>query len=52
MPENFRERADLTKIIKSILDAYPLGNGILRELLQNSDDASATKQVGIYSSVK
>lgn len=48
MLENFRERADLTKIIKSILDSYPLGNGILRELLQNSDDASATKQVCRY----
>ncbi|KAF7337939.1 hypothetical protein MVEN_02017200 [Mycena venus] len=47
MLENFRERADLTKIIKSILDSYPLGNGILRELLQNSDDASATKQTFI-----
>ncbi|KAJ7217098.1 hypothetical protein GGX14DRAFT_602035, partial [Mycena pura] len=47
MPENFRERADLTKIIKSILDSYPLGNGILRELLQNSDDAGATKQTFI-----
>ncbi|KAJ7024296.1 hypothetical protein C8F04DRAFT_163783 [Mycena alexandri] len=47
MPENFRERADLTKIIKSILDSYPLGNGILRELLQNSDDASATEQTFI-----
>ncbi|KAJ6531185.1 hypothetical protein B0H19DRAFT_1190702 [Mycena capillaripes] len=47
MPENFRERADLTKIIKSILDSYPLGNGILRELLQNSDDALATQQTFI-----
>ncbi|KAJ7085659.1 hypothetical protein B0H15DRAFT_950794 [Mycena belliarum] len=47
MPENFREKADLTKIIKSILDSYPLGNGILRELLQNSDDASATTQTFI-----
>ncbi|KAJ7481162.1 hypothetical protein B0H11DRAFT_1915712 [Mycena galericulata] len=47
MVVNFRERADLTKIIKSILDSYPLGNGILRELLQNSDDASATNQTFI-----
>ncbi|KAJ7749523.1 hypothetical protein DFH07DRAFT_1034864 [Mycena maculata] len=52
MPQNFRERADLTKIIKSILDAYPLGNGILRELLQNSDDASATKQVWTINPLK
>ncbi|KAJ6618898.1 hypothetical protein B0H10DRAFT_2028426 [Mycena sp. CBHHK59/15] len=47
MPENYRERTDLTRIIKSILDSYPLGNGILRELLQNSDDASATTQTFI-----
>ncbi|KAJ7685634.1 hypothetical protein DFH06DRAFT_1075187 [Mycena polygramma] len=45
--QNFRERTDLTKVIKSILDSYPLGNGILRELLQNSDDASATQQTFI-----
>ncbi|KAJ7633010.1 hypothetical protein FB45DRAFT_832425 [Roridomyces roridus] len=47
MPRNFSEHTDLTKIIKSILDSYPLGNGILRELLQNSDDASATTQTFI-----
>lgn len=50
MPENFRERADLTKIIKSILDSYP-SNGILRELLQNSDDAKATTQVSCLASL-
>ncbi|KAJ7074064.1 hypothetical protein C8F01DRAFT_1099109 [Mycena amicta] len=44
---NFRERADLTKIIRSILDSYPAGSGILRELLQNSDDAKATTQTFI-----
>lgn len=45
MPENFRERVDITKTIKGILDSYPFGNAILRELLQNSDDAGATCQV-------
>ncbi|KAJ6531646.1 hypothetical protein DFH09DRAFT_1183014 [Mycena vulgaris] len=47
MPTSFRERVDVTSTIRSILDSYPLGNGILRELLQNSDDASATKQIFI-----
>ncbi|KAJ6531217.1 hypothetical protein B0H19DRAFT_1384430, partial [Mycena capillaripes] len=47
MPQSFRERVDVTSIIRSILDSYPLGNGILRELLQNSDDASATEQTFI-----
>ncbi|KAJ7024298.1 hypothetical protein C8F04DRAFT_1239748 [Mycena alexandri] len=47
MPKSFRERVDVTSIIRSILDSYPLGNGILRELLQNSDDAAATEQTFI-----
>ncbi|KAF7322356.1 hypothetical protein HMN09_00013300 [Mycena chlorophos] len=45
--ENFSEKADITKIIRSILDSYPAGSGILRELLQNSDDAKATTQTFI-----
>jgi len=44
-PQSFRERVDTASSIKSILDCYPLGNGLLRELLQNSDDAGATSQV-------
>lgn len=44
-PQSFRERVDIASSIKSILDSYPLGNGLLRELLQNSDDAGATSQV-------
>lgn len=43
--ESFGERVPRTLVIKSILDSYTFGNGILRELLQNSDDAEATKQV-------
>ncbi|KAF8646150.1 hypothetical protein AX16_007382 [Volvariella volvacea WC 439] len=43
-PQSFRERSDLTKQIKSILDDYQFGIPILRELLQNSDDAKATTQ--------
>ncbi|TFK63720.1 hypothetical protein BDN72DRAFT_847315 [Pluteus cervinus] len=40
-----RERSNLPQQIKSILDGYPLGDAILREFLQNSDDAKATKQI-------
>ncbi|KAF8647800.1 hypothetical protein AX16_006543 [Volvariella volvacea WC 439] len=46
-PQNARERSDLTRQIKSILDGYPFGIAILRELLQNSDDAQATTQTFI-----
>ncbi|TFK62955.1 hypothetical protein BDN72DRAFT_803733 [Pluteus cervinus] len=42
-----RERSNLPQQIKSILDGYPLGGAILREFLQNSDDAKATKQIFI-----
>ncbi|KIY44256.1 hypothetical protein FISHEDRAFT_28433, partial [Fistulina hepatica ATCC 64428] len=45
MPESFRERVDTASAIKGILDSYPFGNGLLRELLQNSDDAGATTQI-------
>ncbi|KAF9016388.1 hypothetical protein BDZ89DRAFT_1166299 [Hymenopellis radicata] len=45
MPESFRERVDTASAIKGILDSYPFGNGLLRELLQNSDDARSTIQV-------
>ncbi|GBE83846.1 hypothetical protein SCP_0509030 [Sparassis crispa] len=44
MPENFREHVDVASSIKGILDSYP-GNSILRELLQNSDDAGASTQI-------
>jgi hypothetical protein len=43
--QSFGERIPRTLGIKSILDSYTFGNGNLRELLQNSDDAGATKQV-------
>lgn len=46
-PEDFGQRVRPTAAIRNILDSYPLSVGILRELLQNSDDARATKQVRI-----
>ncbi|TFK63721.1 hypothetical protein BDN72DRAFT_963728 [Pluteus cervinus] len=45
MPFGVREKSNLTGQIQSILDGYPLGDAILREFLQNSDDAKATKQI-------
>ncbi|KZT01862.1 uncharacterized protein LAESUDRAFT_815637 [Laetiporus sulphureus 93-53] len=41
----FGEVVDLTAHIESILKRYPFSIGIFRELLQNSDDAEAKKQV-------
>ena len=46
-PEDFGQRVRPTAAIRNILDSYPFSVGILRELLQNSDDACATKQVRI-----
>ncbi|KAF9445202.1 hypothetical protein P691DRAFT_676124 [Macrolepiota fuliginosa MF-IS2] len=44
MPEPFKQTAHVPNAIKNILENYPLLDGPLRELLQNSDDARATKQ--------
>ncbi|KAA1478275.1 ATPase domain of HSP90 chaperone/DNA topoisomerase II/histidine kinase, partial [Dentipellis sp. KUC8613] len=43
--EGFGQEVDLTATIRSILSAYTFGTGLFKELLQNSDDAKATKQV-------
>ncbi|KAJ3984365.1 hypothetical protein F5890DRAFT_1474609 [Lentinula detonsa] len=43
---SWRERVDTASAIKGILDSYP-SNSILREILQNSDDAGASKQIFI-----
>jgi hypothetical protein len=41
----FGENVDRLGSIRSILDNYPFSAGLLREILQNSDDAKATAQV-------
>jgi len=41
----FGESVDPTAAIRGVLDSYPFSVGLFRELLQNSDDASASKQV-------
>ncbi|KIO18244.1 hypothetical protein M407DRAFT_32077 [Tulasnella calospora MUT 4182] len=41
MPTHSREEVEVTSILKHILDNYPAGSAILREILQNTDDAGA-----------
>ena len=40
---SFGQREKLTNRLKSILKAYPCGKELLKELLQNADDAQATE---------
>lgn len=41
--EEFGQTEELTQRIKNILEEYPLDITVLKELLQNADDAKATK---------
>ncbi|KAL5993451.1 hypothetical protein ACLOJK_014376 [Asimina triloba] len=41
--EDFGQRVDLTRRIREVLVNYPEGTTVLRELIQNADDAGATK---------
>lgn len=45
--ESFSETFDLCAGIRGILDGYPASNAILRELIQNSDDAGSRRQIFI-----
>jgi len=45
--EVFRPREPYTHRLRKILEEYPDGSQILREILQNSDDAESTEQVFI-----
>jgi len=47
----FSESVDLLGVIRNILQNYPYSPALLRELLQNSDDAKATIQVGPIAGV-
>ncbi|KAF8817051.1 hypothetical protein BYT27DRAFT_7229032 [Phlegmacium glaucopus] len=44
MPQTAKETVDVTSLIKGILNGYPGSSAILREYLQNSDDAKANLQ--------
>lgn len=39
----------MTVTLRNICRDYPAGGGILRELLQNADDAGASDVVSIFS---
>ncbi|WOK94827.1 sacsin [Canna indica] len=41
--EDFGQRVDLTRRIREILINYPEGTTVLKELIQNADDAGATR---------
>jgi sacsin len=45
MAESFNVTEPLTKRLSGLLKEYPPGVSILRELLQNADDAGATSIV-------
>ncbi|KAF9446296.1 hypothetical protein P691DRAFT_673937 [Macrolepiota fuliginosa MF-IS2] len=45
MVEGFGENVAPTAAIRAILGSYPFSIGLLREILQNTDDARARKQV-------
>ncbi|KZP24217.1 hypothetical protein FIBSPDRAFT_1042281 [Athelia psychrophila] len=47
---SFGEKPSLTASIAAILDAYPFSVGLLREFLQNSDDATASEQIFVLDS--
>jgi sacsin len=47
--EEYAQRACPVSSLRAILEGYPLSAGIFRELLQNSDDAGASKQVWLIN---
>jgi hypothetical protein len=51
MPQTAQEEVEITALIRGILNGYPGNSAILREYLQNSDDAKATKQASVLSLV-
>jgi hypothetical protein len=45
--KEFKPREPYTNRLRKILEEYPDGSQVLREILQNSDDAKSTEQVFI-----
>lgn len=43
--EDFGQKVDLTQRIREVLANYPEGTTILKELIQNADDAGASKVI-------
>jgi hypothetical protein len=52
MVEDYAQRISAIGSLRSILQSYPFSVGIFREILQNSDDAGASKQVRDPSNFK
>ncbi|KIY62733.1 hypothetical protein CYLTODRAFT_458738 [Cylindrobasidium torrendii FP15055 ss-10] len=50
MAQSFAEYASPADTISAILGTYPFSIGLFRELIQNSDDAKASKQVFVLDS--
>lgn len=48
MPRNKELTVDVASRISDILEEYPAGPAILREILQNTDDAGGRVQVWLY----
>jgi hypothetical protein len=46
------QKQPVTIALKNICRDYPAGGGVLRELLQNADDAGATTVVSIFGALK
>jgi sacsin len=46
--EEYAQRASAIPSLNALLEGYPLSAGIFRELVANSDDAGATKQVRVF----
>jgi hypothetical protein len=49
MPLTTQEEVEITALIRGILNGYPGNSAILREYLQNSDDAKASTQASFIS---
>ena len=49
LEEEFAQKASAVSSIHALLEGYPLSAGIFRELVANSDDAGATKQVRLFN---
>jgi hypothetical protein len=45
--KGFKPKEPYTHRLRKILDEYPDGSQVLREILQNSDDAKSTEQIFI-----
>jgi hypothetical protein len=52
MEEDYAQHTSAIGSLRSILQNYPFSVGIFREILQNSDDAGASKQVRDPSDLK